>query len=302
MRKSVLNALLLVVVVALVGLAGCGGGDAPAAPNASLKSVSWYYENSAPDNSNNGATCFLTPSLYYSDTLATTDIDSFTVTSQSGWRWNVTTPNFGTYNGKPYLGGRLYYGANPQTMPLAGTWTVELKLKNGATSSAQLTLHEPGSSLAATHPYIYSKEDVTPIDMSQYVAALARFPSGGYTVHYSPANGGSITTSGLAAVRASYLAGEPNAYNLTCWLYDANNIYLGRSSTAYSTVDHSNTNLITAEGELSIVPALTASTTGIIPLENVKYLRFVYSDGAQFVPSTYGSFDNRSISALVAVN
>jgi hypothetical protein len=146
-------------------------------------------------------------------------------------------------------------------------------------------------------------EDWAPLtNASQYIAALSRFPPQGYTVQYSSANGGSITTVGLSATRTSFLAAEPNAYNLICWLYDANKGYLGRTNPEYSTLDHSGTNLITANGELSIIPASTTSSAGNVDLSKVKYIRFVCFDGAQYAPSSYSTMDYRSISSLVVVN
>jgi hypothetical protein len=309
MRRSVVSVMFLLSVVTVFCLAGCGGGGGGAASSEGsgvLKSVGWYFENDAPDYSNNGVTCVLNIGLFYDETVATSDIASFTVTAPNGVYWNIVAPNlqFGTNSsGKPIISGRLNYGDNTQTFPLAGTWTAQIKLQSGATSALQLNLHEPGSSSSATHAYLYTKEDWTPSTNSdQYVAALARFPSQGYTVHYLSINGGSITTSGLSAVRSNFLAGEPKAYNFYCWLYDANKTYLGYTNTAYSTRDHSNSNLITTTGELSIVPASTAFSSGTVDLSRVKYLRFLYNDGAQFAPGSYSNLDNRSISALVPVN
>jgi hypothetical protein len=243
--------------------------------------------------------------VYYSDSIALGDIESFSMTAANGWVWTIPAQNFqaGTSsNGKSYVGAGMYYVENPNAFPLAGIWTAKIQLKNGQTSSFQLNLHEPGSTVAATHQFLYTAEDwASSPNQSQYVAALARFPSQGYTVQYSSANGGSITTTGLAAVRTSFLATEPRAYNMFCWLFDANKVYLGNTTRAYSTQDHSSTNLITGAGELSITPAATTSSTGAVDLSLVKYIRFVYIDGAQYAPSSYSNLDERSITALVAL-
>jgi len=298
-------------MVALLVFMGCGGGGSAESPasigtaNSSITGVGWLYENAAPDYFNNGPTCFLSVKVYYSASIAAADIDSFVVTAPNGWQWTVASSNIllGTSSsGQPYIGGDIYYGANPYTMPLAGTWLFQLKLKNGQISSVQKTLHEPGSSADATHQYLYSKEDWTPsTNASQYIATLSRIPAQGYTIQYAAANGGTITTTGLVATRTSFLAAEPHAYNMVCWLYDANKAYLGYTTTEFSPLDHSRTNLITSNGELSIVPASTVSSTGQIDLSMVRYLRFVYFDGAQFEPASHSNADYRSISSLVPV-
>jgi hypothetical protein len=311
MKCNVINVVIGLFIAALAVLAGCGGsGSTGSNSNETARSlitnVGWLSENVAPDNSNNSPTCYLNVQVYYNNSISAADIDSFSVTSPDGWQWTITSPSsqLGTSSdGKPYIGGRLYYGAYPYSMPLAGSWVFQLKLKNGQISSLQKTLHEPGSSVAATHKYLYSSEDwTTPPDSSQYITALRRFPAQGYTPVYSAVNGGSIVTTGLSAVRTSFLASEPHAYNMKCWLYDANKAYLGYTITEFSPLDHSRTNLITATGELSIVPASTVSSTGQVDLTAVKYLRFVYLDGAQYETTSYSNADYRSISSLIAVN
>jgi hypothetical protein len=293
-------------------LTGCGGGGpaASSAPNGTantlITSVGWIYENAAPDYSNNGPTSFLSVKVYYSESIASADIDSFAVAAPNGWQWTIMASNsqLGTSSsGKPYIGGNIYYGANPHMMPLAGTWVFQLKLKNGQISSVQKTFHEPGSAADATHQYLYSAEDWTPpTDSSQYITALRRLPSLDYTIQYDSANGGMITSAGLSAVRDSYLIAESHAYNMLCWLYDANKQYLGYTITEYSTVDHSLNNLIKDNGELFIMPASTVSSNGQVDLSAVKYLRFVYYDGSQYQPSSYSNADYRSISSLISVN
>jgi hypothetical protein len=269
-----------------------------------ITSVGWVYEDAAPDYTNNGATCFMGIKVYYSESIAADDIDSFGVTAPNGWQWTIlaSKSQLGTSSGgKPYIGSNIYYGTNPHIMPLAGTWVFQLKLKNGQISSVQKTFHEPGSAADATHQYVYAAEDWTPwSDTSQYIAALGRFPAQGYTLQYSAANGGLISTTGLATVRTSFLAAHPHAYNMVCWLYDVNKNYLGYTITEFSPQDHSRTNLIAVNGELSIVPASTVSPNGQLDLSAVKYLRFVYFDGAQYEPSSYSNMDYRSISPFIA--
>lgn len=307
--KNVLKVLMGLLFLAVLALSGCGGSGTTtsAAPPADslITMVGWYFDNLAPDYTNNAETCVLNVIVYYSNSVAVGDIESFSMTSPTGWVWTVPAQNFqtGTSSGRTYVRAGIYYGANPNAFPLAGVWTAKITLKNGQTSSKQLTLHEPGSTVDATHQYLYTKEDWAPsTNQSQYVAALARFPSQGYSVQYSAANGGSLRTTGLAAVRTNFLSTEPRAYNMFCWLYDANKSYLGYTTRAYSTLDHSSTNLITSDGELSITPAATISSTGTVDLSLVKYIRIVYVDGAQYVPSSYSNQDSRSVSPLVAVD
>lgn len=307
MKYNAINAAIGIFIVALLVLAGCGGGGSATnsgATNSLITSVGWVYEDAAPDYTNNGPTCFLSVKVYYDESITTAEIDSFGVTAPNGWQWTISASNshFGTSSsGKPYIGSSIYYGANPYMMPLAGTWVFQLKLKNGQVSSVQKNFHEPGSTADATHQYVYAAEDWTPwSDTSQYIAALGRFTEQGYTLQYSAANGGEITTTGLATVRSSFLATQPHAYNMVCWLYDASKTYLGYTVTEFSPQNHSRTNLIDANGELSIVPASTASPSGQVDLSAVKYLRFVYFDGAQYEPSSYSNMDYRSISPFVA--
>jgi hypothetical protein len=317
MKTHVMSTMMGLFVAITVCLAGCGGGGSaassttpattPAATSTSLiTGVGWHFDNTPPDYSSSGYTCSLLVSVYYDTSIAASDIASFTMTSPAGWRWTVpaSSSQFGTGStGKPFVGARLVYGQNHNAFPLAGTWTAAITLNNGQTSSHQLTFHEPGSAAAATHAYLYTQEDWTPsTNSSDYVAALERFPAQGYTVQYS-ATAGKITTTGLPALNSAYLSAEPRSYNMNCWLYDANKVYLGNTIMEYSTADHSNTGLIGANGELSILPsAATSSTTGQVDLSAVKYIRIVHYDGAQYVPLTYGGIDHRSASSLVAVN
>jgi hypothetical protein len=306
MKCNVINVVVGLFLSLCLFITGCGGGSSSGTLNTFITKVGWLYENAAPDYFNNGPTCFLSVKVYYSESIAAADIDSLGVTAPNGWQWSIQSTNSQlgvTSSGTPYIGGDIAYGANPYTMPLAGTWVFQLKLKNGQISTVQKTLHEPGSTVDATHQYVYTAEDLTPSsDTSQYIAALGRFPAQGYTPVYSAANGGSIVTTGLSAVRTSFLASEPHAYNMACWLYDANKAYLGYTITEFSQLDHSRTNLITATGELSIVSTSTVSSTGQVDLTAVKYLRFVYLDGAQYEPTSYSNADYRSISSLIAVN
>jgi predicted small lipoprotein YifL len=310
MKCNVINVMLGLFVCVLFSITGCGSGGSASTPDANktadLTGFGWLFENTAPDYLSDGSTCSLNVNLYYSGPVAKDDIESFRVTSPTGWYWTVASSNshFGTSStGRPYIGARLVFGQNRQTFPLAGVWTVELKLKNGNYSSLQRTLHEPGSTADATHGFLYTKEDSTrSTDDSQYIAALGRFPSQGYGVQYSATGGGMITTTGLHGVRSSFLAAEPNAFNMYCWLYDANKVYLGYTITEYSTLNHSSSNLIGSDGELSILPASVMSTSGQVDLSRVKFIRFVVLDGAQFVPSSYSNADYRSVSYLIPVN
>jgi len=306
MKCNVVNAAIGIFIVALLVLAGCGGGGSATTgtTHSFITSVGWVYQDAAPDYFSSGATCLLSVNVYYNESIAAADVDSLDVIAPNGWQWTIPASDsqMGTSStGKPYIGSNIYYGANPHMMPLAGTWTFHLKLKNGRISSVQKTFHEPGSAADATHLYVYAGEDWTPLsDTSQYVSALGRFPEQGYSLQYVPANGGLITTTGLAAARTRFLAANPHAYNMVCWLYDADKTYLGSTIPEFSPQDHSRTSLIAGNGELSIVPASTASPHGELDLSAVKYLRFVYFDGAQFEPSSFSSMDYRSISPLVA--
>ncbi|MBI5141023.1 MAG: hypothetical protein HZA20_02370 [Nitrospirae bacterium] len=308
MRGNVIRLLVGACIVAMLCLTGCGGGGGSSSTSANglITGVGWLFENVAPDYYNDGSTCSMTVYVYYNESIAVDDIDSFSMTAPNGVRWTSTSlkSSFGTGSaGKPYIANIFVYSVNPNAFPLAGVWTSEIKLKNGDNSSLQGTLHEPGSSADATHRYLYTKEDWSPsTDSSQYRAALSRFPAQGYSIGYSGTDGGKITSTGLSAVRTSFLAAEPNAYNMYCWMYDADKAYLGCTNHEYSTLDHSSTNLITASGELSIVSASTSSSSGRVDLSKVKYIRFVYTDGAQFAPSSYSSINHRSVSSLIAVN
>jgi len=292
-------------VFTLFCLMGCGGGSDSNDSKASLlKGMGWYIDNTAPDYYNDGSTCSMNVFLYYQESVAFNEIESFKISAPNGWVWQFTTSNMRTGTngaGTPYVGGRLIFGGNPQAFPLAGIWTAEIKLKSGSISSFQRTIHEPGSAAAATYKYLFTKEDWTQTDPAQYIAALGRFPSQGYTVNFSAADGGKITTSDLASVRADFLAAEPAAFNMYCWLYDADNNYLGYTYTEYSILDHSKTSLIGGDGELTILPASSIFASGTADLSKVKYIRFVYADGAQFAPA-YSTYDYRSISSLIAVN
>jgi hypothetical protein len=309
MKCNVINVVMGFFMVTLLVLTGCGSGGSATngTANSLITGVGLVYINAAPDFTNYVSTCFLKVEVYYSESIVAADIDSFGVTAPDGSQWIIPSADsdLGTNGrGQPYIGSTIYDGGYPNSMPLAGTWVFQLKLKNGQISSVHKTLHEPGSSADATHQYLYAEEDWTPPStyVSQYIPAMARFPAQGYTLQYSAANGGIITTKGLYAVRKNFLAAEPHAYNMQCLLYDVNKAYLGQTITEYSLQDHSRTNLINFNGELLIVPASTVSSTGQVDLSAVKYLRFVYFDGAQYEPSLYSEVDYISISSLIEVN
>lgn len=301
--KWIARLMMLWLVVSLFSLSGCGGGgdDEETIPGL-ITNVGWVYDNLPADLSSSPLE--LVVWVYYDQAIAVADIESFTAIAPDGTRWTVPASNsrLGTGSrGRPYLSARLVHSQTPGRLPLAGTWAFSLKLKKGISSPYRLKFHEPGSSADATHPYVYAKEDYTPFtNPSQHVAALGRFTSYGYTVQYSSAGGGSISSTGLADVRSTFLNSEPTAYNMYCLLYDANNVDLGYTITEYSTTDRSSTGLVTSGGELSISAASTTGANGPVDLSQVKYIRFVYSDGAQFAPRA--GFDFRSVSYLVPVN
>jgi hypothetical protein len=302
----------LVTLFILCLLVGCGGsGGSKRIPdttesNSSITSMEWYFTNFAPDFLENGITCTLTVALYYDESIAKDDIKSIGLTAPDKTYWSFTLSDrkfFTSSTGEPYFMTGLSSN-NPHSLPLAGIWTAEIKLKNGNTSSLQKILFEPGSLEAPTHDYIYTQEDWTfSTNPSQYVASLYRFPSQGYTMQYSVDNGGRISTTGFSTVRSSYLADEPRTFNMYCWLYDENNIYLGYSDMEYSLYDHSSTDLITEDGELLITPASTESSTNDkVDLSKVKYIRIVNWDGAQFAPVSYSRIGYESVSSLIPVN
>lgn len=308
MKCNVLTVVMGLFIAVLLGLAGCGGGGGSTTnseSNSLITSVGCLFNNAAPDFSNNGPTCYLSIHMYYNESISADDIDSLRIIAPNGWQWPIpvsSSQSVTNSSGKPYISINIYYGAVPQMMPLAGTWIFQLKLKDGQISSIEKTLHEPGSAANATHQYVYAAEDWSPWpDTSQYIAALGRFPAQGYTLQYSIVNGGVITSTGLAAIRASFLTAQPHAYNMICLLYDGYNTYLGQTIPEFSPQDHSRTDLITANGELLITSASTVSKEGLLNLSDVRYLRFVYFDGAQYEPSSYSKMDYRSISPLVGV-
>ena len=293
--------LLLLVIL---GLFGCGGGaDSVSGEARALKSVGWYYQNIAPDYFNNGTTCYLSVFLYLDDAVSAADVDSFVISAPNGGGWNIPASGRQTStnsSGTTYFPLLLRYEDSP-SFPLAGVWTMSVKLKDGSTSSMQKTFHDPGSSADATYQYLYASEDWAPsANQSQYVPVLKRFPATGYSFQYSSAGGGKITTTGFSAVRAAFLVTEPKIYNLFCWLYDANQTYLGYTIRAYSSVDHSDSGLITGDGEISIVSAVTNSGNSV-DLSQVKYARVVLVDGAQFAPKSCSTYDNQSVSSLIPV-
>lgn len=308
MKRQMMNMSMASVFFFILGLFGCGGGGGNAGTVTEtaglVTELGWYYANRAPDYSTSGSTCGLKVFVYYSRAIASDEIDTFSLTSANGERWTATTSKeFGTDStGRPYISGQFISGQNTALMPLAGIWTAQLKLKNNQISTFQRAFHEPGRSTDATHHYLYTPEEYTPpADSSLYVAALRRFPSQGYTLSYSPADGGKIVSTGLAAVRNTFLAAEPRTYNQFCWFFDADGNYLGNTIREYSTTDHSSSGII-KNGELSIIPTATVAEAGYVDLSKAKYLRFVYVDGAQYAPTSYASYDYRSISALIPVN
>lgn len=291
---------------------GGGGGSSSTTTQSESASLitgfGWYFENSAPDYLKDGTTCSLHVLVYYNDSITKDDIDNLSVTAPNGVKWSIPSSNiyfYTTSTGKQYASDTLRYSINPYSFPLAGTWIAEITLNDGKTASFNTTFHEPGSNDPATHQYVYTKEDWGPSTYTaEYVAALYRFSSQGFAVQYSPNDGGKITTTGFSTVMSSYLSSEPRAYNMYIWLYDSSNTYLGVTTPEYFLIDHSNTNLINLDGEISITPASTisSSNTGNIDLSKVKYIRIVNTDGKQYEPSKYSGMDYLSISSLITVN
>ncbi len=297
----------VLLLFAIVGMNGCGGGGgASSVDPKALKSVGWYYDNMPPDFFNNGTSCYLNVILYLSESFTAADVDSFTIDAPNGGRWSIQTsgrqPRISS-SGVTYFPLLLRFDV-PEAFPLAGTWTMTVRLKDGRTSSIENTFHDPGSSASATYKYLYTPEDWSPTgDQSQYVAALKRFPSAGYSFRYSSANGGEITSAGYSSVQTAFMAAEPKAFNWNCWLYDENRTYLGYTIRTYSGTDHSRSTLVAQDGELVITAAATSTPSGegSVDLSKVKYVRVVVVDGAQFVPQYYSAFDQRSVSALIPV-
>lgn len=289
----------MLVACSLFLLAGCGGGDSTATPVTVLKRVGWMFDNVPSDIVPSGDNSILNVRLYYDESIPQDQIDGIVITSPTGAYW---TPNLSfstSSNGSPCLVATLVF-SNREAIPLAGTWSFHVKLKNIPTYPFEMSLHEPGSTASASRPYLYTKEDWSPVFPGGYVAALARYPSQGYQVQYSPDNGGKISSIGMSAVRTAYLWSEQRKYNSYIWLFDANKNYLGMTTNEYATSDHASTDLITSAGELSIVPATTNVSVAPVNLADVKYLRFVMTDGAQYAPDY--NYDYRSVSSLVPVN
>lgn len=298
--KLMFRLMMVCVVVSQLFLSGCGGGSDDPAPKL-ITFVGWVYDNAPADLSS--YSMGLSVRIYFTPLVLGSDIDSFIVTAADGTQWTVpVSTSYPSTTGQPYVTARLVSSRSTSVLPLAGSWSFALKLKNGTTSASyRLKFHEPGSSVDATHPYVYAKEDWTPsINPSQYVAALGRFPTFGYSLQYSSAGGGAITSTGLPAVRSAFFAAEPTAYNMYCWLYDANNTYLGYTKSELTTQDGAISGLVTPSGELSITSAFKTGSDEPVDLALVKSIRFVYVDGAQFGAGAL--HDYRSISYLVPVN
>lgn len=312
MKRFLCNAMACILFWSvLMVMGGCGSGGGALSEDSGedtglITGVGWFFQNSPADMDPNGATCLLTIQLGYNPSLSASDIESWSVISPDGVRWNIplAESSTGTFtSGDPFVARRLYYGANRAILPLAGTWTVILRLKDGKSSLLQGDLAEPGSDATPTHSYVYSPEEWTPpANSPDYIAALKRIPAQGYTATYSAAGAGKITTTGFAAVKSAYFAAEPVAYNFYCLLFDQDNKYLGYTGTAYSLNDHSPTALLTPQGELSIAQEAVTFDNGAVDLSRVKYLRVVASDGAQFAPSGTLRMRYGSISGLVPVN
>jgi hypothetical protein len=81
MKCNAINVVMGILIIALLVLAGCGGGGSAASSgsNSFITSVGWFYNNAAPDYSNNDQTCFLNVNVYYSESISAVDIDSIGV-------------------------------------------------------------------------------------------------------------------------------------------------------------------------------------------------------------------------------
>lgn len=299
MKNLRLLMFMMCLLVPMLALSGCGGDTSDSSSNV-VTGLNWTFENIAPDVYDDGMTCGLRVYVYCSG-IAASDIDSFTIIAPDGYYWQIpaSEAQFGTSGGKNYLGALLGYDENLRTIQLAGTWTAQVKLKNGKVSTYQRKLREPGMSSDATHKYVYAAEDWTPplYNYWDYTPLLRRIPTGAFTVAYSSVNGGRISTTGFAAVRTAYLSTETKFYNMYCWLYDVNQNYMGMSVTQYSPLDHTSTGLV-VNGEIGITASLVTTS---MDLSRVKYMRVVCVDGAQFQPTSYSSFDSRSMSTLLSV-
>lgn len=323
LSDSFIRFTAIVVILSVLCLsAGCGGGgggssrhaetnsntdaDTSTESTGSITGLEWFFINAEPDYF--GPTCLLSVTLHYSASITSDQIESFTFTAPTGDEWTIPSYEyvlFGSDNNENNFAMMYLAFSNPDAFPLAGIWTVKINLKDGSALSFQESFHEPGSCADATHKYLYTKEDWAPVeDVSQYIPALGRFPSQGYAVHYSSESSGNISTQGFSGVLEGYQNAEPRAFNMYCDLFDADLNYIGITVMRYSILDHSSTNLITSEGELSIVPESTLSFTGAgyVDLSTVKYIRIVNTDGAQYTPSSYATFDYCSISSLIEVN
>jgi hypothetical protein len=282
----------------MAGLAlACHGSDA-AGPTVTVKGVGWYEENIDPSflispPPNNG-TAFFDFWVFYDGDIAFDDLQYARVYLPDGSYWNLAPTADFLDTTKKAIGGwrRWWWVTTPGMLPI-GPMRAEVKLRNGADSSAGFNIPAPGSSTSGTYTTMHT-EDATspPLDS----APMVRRATPGAT---------NTVTAATQTITITFSVSDTKVYDGWVWFYDTSKTYLGVSKYLMDPATGAASPLLAGsvlhrDGTTNTL-TLSASDVSLVSgktFDQIAAARVVLTDGAQYTSTTHLRYDCRSISAL----
>jgi hypothetical protein len=260
--------------------------------------VGWVEENIDPSflisPSPNDNTAFLDFWVHYDGDITFDDLQYARVYLPDGGYWNrAPTADFLDTSKKVIGGwGRWWWVTTPHMFPI-GPMRAEVKLRNGADSSAVFNVPAPGSTTTGTYTTMYTEDATSPPLAS---APMVRRATLGAT---------NTVTAATQTITITFSVADTKVYDGWVWFYDISKTYLGMSKVFMNpaigvaspflagSVLHTDgtTNTLTlSPSDVSLVSGKT--------FDQIAAARVVLTDGAQYPSTTLLRWDCQSISAL----
>ena len=210
------------LLAAMVGLAlACHGSD-EAGPTVTVTGVGWVEENidpsfwiSPPPNDN---TAFFDFWIHYEGDIAYDDLQYARVYLPDGGYWDLAPTVDFLDTTKKVIGGwrRWWWDPTPDMLPI-GPMRAEVKLRNGANSSAVFNIPAPGSSTSGTYTLMYTEDATSP--------PLASAPM----VRRATPGAMNTVTTATQTITITFSVDDTKVYDGWVWFYDLSKTYLGVS-------------------------------------------------------------------------